>query len=155
MATKHTATFQGDKIHTWKRVSQNRVYTHMVLGVVSIAAERAEAEAWARKEYKMNLGYYTMIANDPVYVGTFNDGRTFTKEITDTERAAAKETLRAGVDGAVADRLREFDARTAASWKTADGLSTVYSAGWTSRLDLAVKLAARTPGGVIIETVRS
>jgi hypothetical protein len=28
MSNKHTATFQG---HTWRRVSQNRTYTHMVV----------------------------------------------------------------------------------------------------------------------------
>jgi hypothetical protein len=151
MATKHTATFQA---HTFTRTTQHRVYTHMVVGLVNIEADRAATEAWARKEYAMNLSYYQQMAKGGEYVGTFADGRTFTKPITDMERDSARATITAGVDGAIADRLRELDKRTANAWKTADGLSTVYSAGWTSRLDLAVKLAARTPGGVIVEAVR-
>jgi hypothetical protein len=148
---KYTATFQG---HTFKRNSQNRVYTHMVVGLINIAADRTKTEAWARKEYATNLSYYQMKAYADVYTGTFADGRIFTSPITDLERAAAKATVEGGVEAAVADRLREFDARTAKAWKSADGLSTVYSAGWAGRPDLAVKLAAKTPGGVIVEAIR-
>lgn len=152
MKTQHTATFHG---HTFKRVSQSRIYTHMVVGVLSIAAERIAAETWARKEYKMNLEYYQKMAAGGTYHSTFGDGSHWSKPITELERDAARATIAAGVDGAVADRLREFDKRTAAAWKTEDGLSTIFSAGWTSRHDLALKLAAKTVGAVIVETVRS
>lgn len=149
---KHSASFQG---HIWTRNSENRVYSHMVVGIQSIAAERAKTEAWARKEYTMNLEYYQKKAAGGTYHSTFANGTPWSKPITDMERDAARATLAAGVEGGVADRLREFDKRMADAWKTEDGFSTVYSAGWTSRPDLAVKLAARTPGGVIVEAVRS
>lgn len=151
MSTKHTATFQR---YSWKRTSQNRIYTHMVVGQQSIALERVKTEAWARKKYFMNLEYYQKNAVGGTYHSEFADGTPWSKPITDLERDAARATLAAGVEGAVADRLREFDKRTAEAWVTEDGLSTVYSAGWTSRFDLAQKLAARTPGGVIVAAVR-
>lgn len=152
MNTKHTATFQG---HTFKRVSQNRVYTHMVVGLINIAKDRAETEIAAREMYAVNLEYVTQLAAGGTYHGTFANGAPYSRPITDQERDAARVTIAGGPDAEAADSLREFDARTAQARKTEDGLHTVYSAGWTSRPDLAVKLASKTPGGVIVEAVRT
>jgi hypothetical protein len=148
MKTKHTATYQG---HTWDRVSESRKYTHMVVVVESIAAQRAKVEKDARRVYEASLGYYTQMAAGGTYHGTFANGAAWSRPITDTERDAARHKIEAGVEGAVADALRTFDQRMQGAWKTEDGLSTVYSAGWCSRPDLAVKLAAKTLGGVIVE----
>lgn len=147
MSFKHTATFQG---HTFKRTSANRTYTHMVVGLVNIAEARARNEEGARDYYARNLSYYTKMAAGGTYKGTYGDGSPYERPISDQERDAARVTIAGGADKAAEDSLRSFDERMATSLKTEDGLSYVYSAGWAGRMDLAVKLAARTPRGQIV-----
>lgn len=148
MSTKHTASFQG---HSWQRVSQNRIYSHMVVGVESIEAQRIRAAADARAEWKLNLSYHQTLAAGGLY--HYSNGCQ-PREITAKEQADAQAYLADGIEGRVGKALERFDARMQDAWKTEDGLSTVYTAGWTSRLDLAEKLAARTPGGVIIAAIK-
>lgn len=136
MSTKHTVTVLG---HTVTRTSQNRVYSHHVMGVQNVAAKRAECEKGARETFAMNFKYHTTLAAGGLY--HFNNGCA-PKEITAAEQTRAQAYLAAGVEGYVAERLADFDAVKRAFIN--DGTEYLTDAGWTSRLDLAQKLAAKT-----------
>lgn len=153
MSNKHTATYQGK---TFKRVSKGRTYTHMVVVVESIASQRARAERRARDNWAMNLGHRTQIANSAEGERyRYSDGTLSRSAITEEERQHARDIIAKGEQGMVDQDLRDFDESMAEhGWKTEDGLGTMYSAGWCSRLDLAQKLAAQH-GGIILEVVRS
>lgn len=130
----HTATIEG---FTFKRTSVSRIYTHAIISVYDVAAQRKEVEAGVRYMWKVNLDYVTQMATGGIYVGTFNDGSTYTKVITAERQASAQAELAKGLDGAIAERLAKFDAEP--RLMAADGVTAYSHASWTSRLDLALK----------------
>jgi hypothetical protein len=151
MNTKHTATAHG---HTWTRSSQNKVYTHMVIGKKLVSEARKDAEKQARSKWRMDLDYTKLLAaSDGKIYSTFRDGSPCIYDVTPERIARAKAELEGGEEGYVAVRLAEHDAGNADAWKTEDGQYLVWSQGWCSRLDLAMKLASRTQGGEIVEAV--
>lgn len=139
--TKHAATFDG---HTFTRTSKTRVYTHAVIVAYDIEVERARTAQFARDSFKANRSYYEKLANDPVYVGKFGNGQTYTKEISDSERAGARAWLDLGEDGHAKKAVEGFDKSLTGCELSSDGTSYYGVAGWCGRADLARKLAAQS-----------
>ena len=143
MSIKHTATYQGK---TWKCVTQKRKYSHMVVAFEDIADTRKRREEDSRRSWEATLGYYQGLAENRGPYAPYSEDRI----------ESAKQRLAAGVEGLVKESLEAYDDYVAGySHKTEDGRELMFNAGWTSRLDLAVKLAAKQPGSVILEAVQS
>lgn len=156
---------------TFTRTTANRSYSHMVVAIYRVASERARAEQAARDTWKMNLKYTQECAagghraqvieasgfhpdhgySDPVKYAAYV-ARQHGLDVEQKAHALAK--LAHGVEGAVADRLAQFDAAIATSrYNSADGTEFYRDAGWCGRLDLAEKLAATVSNPWIMDTV--
>lgn len=132
---KHTATYDG---HTFKRTSAERLYSHTVLTINSVADARARSEKWARDSWASNLPYRREIV-----AGTIAAHQE--------KRAVSQAIIDGGPDAAAAESLTRFDAEP--RLLSSDGLRYYTNAGWCSRLDLARKLQAKYAGSVIVEAV--
>lgn len=143
-ATKYFATLHG---HTFTRGS-TRVYTHMVVAHVNLVAAREQAVVDAVKGWDRDLQWFQDVADGKPRPGYGNHPAT---PRTQDEIDAAKAHLARGKEGFVDQEMVDYDRYAANYLKSADGVSHVYDAGWCGRPDLAAKLAAKTPGGVIVE----
>lgn len=157
MSTKHTATFDG---HVFKRTSENRVYPFVVIAEHSIERDRAARERTARRTWANSLSYWqrkaagTDIGSYPEYMlgpdGPYGSNPHFARSKARwahdaAERATqgnAQEMLAGGEESYVAVQLEAFD--SSHKLVSSDGKSYYGVAGWTSRHDLADKLAAAT-----------
>lgn len=146
---KHTATHEG---FTFTRNSAGRAYTHVVLVRGSAAADRARAEAEARRYWSRNLEHrQETAAGTSEYVTGYSwmsaEARAKLAATEGVERQAqAVAELEAGEEGMVAAWLARHDRQQAGRKLAADGDTYYASAGWCGRPDLAAKLAASSGG---------
>lgn len=147
MAHKHSVTYEG---FTFKRTSQNRVYTHTVISRRSRAADRAQTERSAREMWKLDLAHYAELAGG-VHKLSQKYPAQYTPERIAKDVAKAKAWVEKGEQGHVDEHLAFLADRVAKLQTAADGDTYYRNEGWCSRADLAQKLAARTPNAIILE----
>lgn len=148
MPNRHSATHLG---FTFTRTSATRRYTHVVLTQHSMAADRRDAEASARRCWTTNLGYHQERAGG-VHRLAEKYPAQYTPEAIAADVAESQAWLAKGVEGHVAEAMARFDARRV-DWQTLDDGDTYFcAAGWCGREDLARKLAA-AQGGFIVPAV--
>ena len=156
MSYNHVATYDG---HEFTRTSVNRTYTHCIVRVYEIAAERAREEQQTRIIWQINLEYRTKCARgDSPWVSPpdyCTDPAKFVTHHTDEERARivahwkdehakavlyAQQLLAKTEEGTVLEDLEEFDRSMERVKKASDGLH-YYNGGdeWTGRPELAEK----------------
>lgn len=156
---------------TFTRTTANRTYTHMVVGKTNIAQARVNAEKSARTYWETSLSYMQERAEGkhPAHITPVSgfhesygmaDPVKYAAYVAECDKQSAKRVVDAlawlaiGEEGLVAQYLADFDARRAKSTNiSADGQDFLWDAGWCGRLDLAHKLAAKTPRAVVLEVV--
>lgn len=135
MSKKYIAIHDGK---TFKRGTASRSYSHMVVGLLNIAANRVKDAKDAAKSYAGDLPYWKqVVAMDPS-VRFSDDDAKFAERAA---RAAAE--IAKGVDGHVAEALVRFDARASQAWKSSDGLDFMSDLGWARTPELAAKNASK------------
>lgn len=130
----NTATYDG---HAFKRVSA-RTYSHTVIVPGSIAADRAKGEASVRRGWQANLRYCQAQARGQFVCRTHEERQTRIRK--------AMDWVALGEQGHVDAYLADFDKRHA-------GKPDLYywNAGWCGRHDLALKLASKYAGSIVLE----
>jgi hypothetical protein len=133
--------------HTWKRSSQNRVYSHAVIGKFNLDADRSQAEQSARTSWERNFEYLVYAAQGKPVPGYMYD-------ISAEKAARAQAELDAGIESYIARAMAAYDAYAKDFKKASDGIH-FYStdASWSSRLELAKKAAGYTD--IILVAVQS
>lgn len=166
MPTKHfiATTPEG---HVFKRSTQSRAYTHMVVRIVSFADSSAKSISCVREVWKRNQDFHKEYTDGtsqwiplPQYLqkrpshmeeSRYSEAVRAHHERVAKDIARSKEWLGKGEEGHVAEMkllLDKFEAEC--RYKTADGKAFYHAVGWSSRHDLAVKLLKRTPGLCLI-----
>lgn len=142
MAFKHTATYEG---RTFTRTSENRRYTHCIVRIHNIEAERAATIEDARKYYEKNRTYMVFVANQqPGVPATYPGDRPFTHTWDADEIRAANLWVDKGLSGLVDEYLSRFNEAMETAHKTSDGQH--YTSGgdeWCGRPDLADKAVGK------------
>lgn len=162
MTTHYMAQIDGVTV---TRSTAGRSYSHVLVGFVNIARERAVNESEARLNYPSAVARLTKEANGQTfYLGWTTDAKMlemFTSDLSPEAKAAkvaerkaeymqrhedqvAKskaelaDLLALGQEGYVAKALAEYDARDAARTnKTVEGTYYVCDLGWSSTAALA------------------
>ena len=142
----HTATFNG---FTFTRGSKTRTYAFVVIEGGSLAADRIRYEREAREDWRRNFDYQ----NDKAH-GIFTLAEKYPdqypQERRDQEQAEAQARIARGEEGLVAPVLERFDQNRRNYQTTPDGDTYYVAMGWTSRRDLADKLAQGRPHAIIL-----
>lgn len=170
--TIHTAT--GPKGEVFKRTSKSRTYSHMVAGRLSYdyAVQRAHDNVKQhRAEYQQNLKYAAegyepsaWMVGKPHYDQVKHPGKDHAEVFRQDGKDSATRWLadKPATADAYAQQMLEAELATITQRK-ADGVydRLTVDFGWSSRLDLAGKVASQHSGSsryaevVILETQRT
>jgi len=169
MTIKHTVTLDG---HVFKRTSANRTYTFAVLYTTNIERELAKTAKEAAASWDRNLDYtkeqaagtdigkypdYMIGPNGPYGYNPYLDREACRREHDERARKqqqGAIAELAAGKDAFVAEAVARKRKYLRKLPRAANGTDYITVAGWTSRADLADKLAnSRRAGWGLAEKV--
>jgi hypothetical protein len=146
--TNHVVEFEGFR---FTRGSKTRVYSHAVLERCSRAADRVQAEKNARFQFRQNLAYMQELASG-IHKLAAQYPEQYSPARIAREQADAQAWLALGEDGHVVEGLARFDKDNAGMQLASDGDTYFRCLGWSSRLDLAQKLA-KGPACVVVPAV--